>query len=294
MHEHSFTYVVVGATGAVGKVVADLLSRQGHQVRPVSRRTGISLDDPAAMVEAFHGADGAFLMIPFDQHAHDLHRREEAMAATLAHAVEKAALRRVVLLSGTSVRIGTNIGSGTGAAIAERHLDGLDIPERVYLRGGFFMENHLNLSFVDQAATGLYATPFRPDFATPMIAAADIGRVAADALTESTFTQPRVRELLGAQDYTMVEATRILGTAIGRPDLRYLQIPFEMAQRDMLAAGMSASFIDAVLETARTFNDGIPWAGEARSESNTTPTTLTEFANQIVRPLYERVHTTRP
>lgn len=294
MHEHPSTYVVVGTTGAVGKVVADLLSRQGHHVRPISRRSGISFDDRAAMAEAFHGADGAFLMIPFDRQALDLHRREEAMAATLAGAVEKAALRRVVLLSGTSVRLGANGGSGTGAAIAERHLDGLDIPERVYLRGGFFMENHLDFGFVDQAAAGSYATPFRPDFATPMIAAADIGRIAADALTESAFTQPRVRELLGAEDYTMTQATLILGTAIGRPNLRYVQIPFEQARRDMLKAGMSASFIDAVLETARTFNDGIPWAGEARSPRNTTPTTLTDFADQVVRPLYEAAHTTRP
>src|SRR5262249_48634462 len=35
---------VVGATGAVGRVVADALRRQGHHVRAIARSAGVSLD----------------------------------------------------------------------------------------------------------------------------------------------------------------------------------------------------------------------------------------------------------
>jgi hypothetical protein len=48
----------------------------------------------------------------------------------------------------------------------------------------------------------------------------------------------------------------------------------------MLAAGMSPSFADAVLETARSFNEGEPWGSQPRTARNTTPTTLAHWARQ--------------
>lgn len=67
------TYVVTGVTGAVGAVVAEVLTRHGHRVRGLSRRAGASIDDPATLAAAFRDADGAFVMIPFDRTAADLH-----------------------------------------------------------------------------------------------------------------------------------------------------------------------------------------------------------------------------
>ena len=63
-----------------------------------------------------------------------------------------------------------------------------------------------------------------------MIAAKDVGEKAAELLTEEPFRQPRVRELLGPRDYTMAEMTRILGSAIGKPDLRYGQFSYDDAR----------------------------------------------------------------
>jgi uncharacterized protein YbjT (DUF2867 family) len=285
--EQPRTYVVTGITGAVGRVVAHELTQRGHQVRGISRHAGTPIDDPAALAAAFHGAAAAFLMIPFARSAPNLHQRETEIASKLAHAVLTAHIRRVVLLSGTSAHLGPRAGSGMGAAIAEQLLDRLDIPERVYLRACFFMENHLGFGFLDQATTGTYATMFRPDRPTPMIAARDVGQIAAQLLTEHPFTQPRVRELLGAADYTMTDATRILGTAIGMPNLRYAHIPYHQARTAMIDQGISPSFTDAVIDTARGFNDGTTWATEQRSATNTTPTTLTAFAHHALRPAFE-------
>lgn len=68
----------------------------------------------------------------------------------------------------------------------------------------------------------------------------------------------------------MTEATRILGTAIGNPNLRYAQITYQQARRSMIDDGLSGSFADAVFETARSFNDGITWATEPRSTHQTS------------------------
>lgn len=283
----SKTYVVIGGTGAVGRVVAEELASRGHDVRLVSRRAGVSIDGPHALAEVFDSAQGAFVMVPFDKTASVLHDRETLIVSNLAHAIADASTQRVVTLSGTSAHLETDAGTGTGAAIMEGVLDQLDIPELVHLRGCFFMDNHLDFGLVDQAKTGTYATILRPDLATPMIAAADLGHAAAELLMGERFDQPRVRELLGPRDYTMSEATRIFGAAIDKPDLTYIQIGYDQARRSMIEGGMSASFADAVIDTARSFNDGPPWAQEPRSASNTTSTTLERFADQVFRPAYE-------
>ncbi len=280
------TYAVVGATGDVGKVVVEKLEAQGHQVRPISRSAGVSLDDVAALRRAFSRVDGAFLMIPFDIKTPDLHKREHEIGMRLAEAVKEAQVRRVVLLSGISAHLKS--GSALGAAMMEERLDGLAIAELVYLRGAFFMENFLKgLGFLVQAASGIYRTVFRPDVAMPMIATTDVGNKAAEWLTEEPSVQPRVRELLGPRDYTMAEATGILGSAIGKPDLQYVQSSYEDARKAMLGMGMSPSFADAVIETAGSFNNGDVWAREKRSAANTTETTLERWAQEVLRKAHQ-------
>jgi uncharacterized protein YbjT (DUF2867 family) len=192
----------------------------------------------------------------------------------------------------------------------EQRLNRLAIPELVHLRGAFFMENLLQ-GARQIAESGVFLWPFRPDRPTPMVAAADVGERAAELLTarsfdewdtrgysvrlrealgllaEPAFAEPRVDEVLGPRHYTLDEATRILGAAVGRTDVRYAQIPYDEARRAMIDAGMSPSFADAVMETARSFNDGLAWEQEARSRRNTTRTTLEQFAAEVFAPAYE-------
>jgi hypothetical protein len=40
-------------------------------------------------------------------------------------------------------------------------------------------------------------------------------------------------------------------------------------------------FAMAVLETARSFNDGEPWGAQARTAHNTTPISLAHWARQV-------------
>ncbi|WP_369660173.1 NmrA family NAD(P)-binding protein [Variovorax sp. V15] len=275
------TYAVVGATSDVGKAVVGGLQAAGHHVRPVSRSAGVSLDDAAALRQVFAGVDGAFLMVPFDLQAADLHAREREIGANLARAVKEASVRRVVLLSGLSAHL--RKGSSLGAALLEQGLDELHIPELVHLRAGFFMENfRKGLDFASQAGIGFFGTMFRGDLPMPMVSAADVGDRAVRLLTDEAATLTRVHELHGGGDYTMAQATAILGAAIGKPKVQYVQVPHQDALASMLGAGMSPSFAEAVLETARSFNEQEGWALEARSPRNTSSTTLEQWAKAIL------------
>src|SRR5882724_5195078 len=126
----SKTFVVVGATGGVGRVVANTLKSLGHQVRPVARSLGVPFEDKEKLDEAFSGVHGAYLMIPFDLAARDLHRREDEIGEALARAVAASGVPRVVLLSGLSAHLSEEtVGSAKGAQMMERRLNTMDIEE---------------------------------------------------------------------------------------------------------------------------------------------------------------------
>jgi len=87
----------------------------------------------------------------------------------------------------------------------------------------------------------------------------------------------------------MLEAARILGSAIGKPGMNYAQFSYEDARKGMVDAGLSASYADAIVEISRSFNEGKVHPTERRFEQNTTPTTLEDFAQKIFRKQYEAV-----
>jgi uncharacterized protein YbjT (DUF2867 family) len=278
-------FVVVGATGNVGRAVASKLQSLGHQVRLIARSLGVPFEDRVKLNEAFSGAHGAYLMIPFDVAAPDLHRREDEIGDALAQAVHSSAVPRVVLLSGLSAHLSEkSVGSAKGAAMMEQRLNAMDIGEFVRLRAAFFMENLLQC-VPQMAQTGGFGWAFSGNKPMPMIATKDVGVRAAEILVASQ-VGPRVQELHGPRDYTMTEAVSILGASVGLPNARYIQLSYGEGRAGMIGAGISPSLADAVMETARGFNEGQVWAKEVRSPRNTTGTTLETFAAEIFAPAY--------
>jgi uncharacterized protein YbjT (DUF2867 family) len=280
------TYVVTGATGHIGGIVADRLEAAGHEVRRVSRRTGVDLGDAAALGRAFAGADRAFLLIPPELTDANLRRRQNELGEQLAQAAKAAGIRRVLFISSVNAQYAEGTGPILGLHDMERRLDSMGFPELIHLRPCFFMENHLwGLPLIAQH--GIYGTAFSTDAPLPMIATADIAEEAARILLEEPFGQRHTRELLGPREYTMAEATRILGAAIGKPGLKYVQFPYEDARKAMIGNGLSPSYADAMMQIARSFNEGKIGPEEKRTAGNTTPTTLEQFARDVFRPAHE-------
>ena len=282
------SYVVVGATGVVGAEVTSLLARAGHQVRPVARSAGLPIEPSKRLAETFEDADGAFLMVPFDRSAADLHATEQLMATTLANAAAKASVPRIVTLSGTSAHLGLEAGTGAGAAFLEQAVDHAGFAVVTHLRGGFFYENFLNLGLVEQAPSGVFRGLFRADRPLRMVAGADLGQQAARALTAPTAAEHEVREIVGPQAHTIAGATQVLGSAVG-VDVVYEQISENEGRAAIVAAGASASFADAVLTSARQFNQGTNWELQP-SPDHTGRTTLAEFATKVFAPAYAAAH----
>jgi uncharacterized protein YbjT (DUF2867 family) len=128
--------------------------------------------------------------------------------------------------------------------------------------------------------------PIRPDLPLPMIASRDIGAAAAEALLRLDFEGKRPRELQGAGDVTFVEVAKIVGAAIGKPDLAYKQMPAAMLKPALMQMGMSSSMAGLLLEMADALNSGHMKMLEPRSRENTTPTSLETFVAEVFVPAY--------
>lgn len=288
--------VVAGASGHVGGETARRLLANGRMVRAIARSAeslkGLrgadaqagSLEDKAFLTEALRGAASAFLLVPPDYTASDMRERQKAVAESIVDSIRESGITHVVALSS----IGAELPTGTGP-IAHLHsfeelLNGVPRLNVVHVRAAFFMENHLGSIGVIKSA-GVNGGTVKRDRSFAMTATRDIGAVVAELLGARTFSGRSVRYVLGPRDYSPAEATAILGAAIGRPDLKYVEFPEADARKGMIGAGFSESVADEFLEMNRALSSGLI-KGEARSTANTTPTTLEEFAKTVFAPAF--------
>jgi uncharacterized protein YbjT (DUF2867 family) len=292
-------YVVLGATGHTGSVIAKKLLAYGKKVRVVGRSkerlsTLVSLgaepsiadvNNKEAVAAAFNGAEAAYVMIPPDMTNPDYAAYQNNVIAAIASAIEKAHLGHVVALSSVGADKPGKTGPIAGVHRLEERLKQISGLNALYLRAGYFMENTLpQVGAIRQM--GAAAGPLPPDLKIPMIATSDIGDFAADALRELKFQGHQMQELLGQRDITMTEATAAIGRAIGRPELKYLQIGYDQFRGFLLQMGASPNMADMVVEMAEAQSSGYVRALEARSQRNTTPTSYEHFVAEEFLPAW--------
>ncbi len=295
----SHLVTITGATGHVGKALAEQLLQSGVKIRAVGRdanklapltargaeaRAG-DIENTAFLTEAFLGADAVFAMTPPNLNAPDLAAHQLRTAASLVEALKAAGVPRVVALSSAGASLPSGTGPIAGLHEFEERLKSIPGLSVVALRSTFFMENHLASIHLIKSA-GINGSAARADVAVGMIATRDIAAAAAEYLTAPAFEGYTVRGLFGPRDYTYPEATAILGAAIGKPDLAYVEFSYEDFRHGLLGAGFSASVADAYVEMYTAFNDGRIQSTMRRDASNTTPTTLEEFAREVFAPAY--------
>jgi uncharacterized protein YbjT (DUF2867 family) len=290
--------VVTGASGNVGRRIVEHLLAGGIKPRVVARgaeklaalvargaeaHVG-SLGDSAFLKQAFHGASAAFVVVPPDYAAADPLVSQRALIEGLTAAVRDSGLEHVVALSSVGAELAAGNGPIRTLHVLEQQLGALPGLNVVFLRAAYFMENHLSAIGLIKSA-GINGGALKGEVPMPMIATQDIAAVAATLLAKPDFSGTSVRFLLGPKDYTQADATRALGAAIGKPDLQYVAFPYDDARKGMLASGLSPVLADLFVEMADAFNSG-RIAIESRTATNTTPTTIEEFARTIFAPAF--------
>jgi uncharacterized protein YbjT (DUF2867 family) len=287
---------VMGATGRVGRQIVETLLAAGEPVRAVGRNpralaeiaeagAEIAAGDAADggfLTEAFRGSDAVHALLPYDPASPDFRAEQARLGEAIVTAVRTSGVPRVVALSS----LGAGLPEGTGFIAASLHaqeerlrrLTGVDL---LLLRPALFFDSIVaGLPIV--AAMGVNADAVDPDVAVPMIATKDVAAAAAGALLSREWHGVEVRELLGPCDLTYTEATRILGAAIGRPDLRYVRLPDEDMAGALVEAGFSPDTAALHVEMGRALSDGIIEPRGGRTPVNTTPTRFEDVVADLL------------
>jgi uncharacterized protein YbjT (DUF2867 family) len=289
-------YVILGASGNTGSIVADSLLSKGTQVRVVGRdaqrlqrfvRKGAEaftaeISDAAALTKAFSGAHAAYLLLPPITSREDQERESDA----IAKAVKGSGLRYALYLSSYGAHVPEGTGPVTGLHSSEQKLNAISGLNVLHLRAAYFMEN--NLAAIGMIrAMGIFGHALLPDLRLPMIATRDVGDYAAQRLLDLDFSGKQTRELLGERDLSMTEATAVIARGIGKPDLRYQHLPYDQMQQALTQMGMPSKKAAVYIEMFQAINTGVLAALEPRSSENSTPTSFEIFVQDIFAPAYQ-------
>lgn len=252
-------FVVAGATGHVGSVVARELLAAGHKVRAIVRvadkgkalaKGGADLlsgelSDAAFLTSALRGADGAFLLMPPPPpDSPDVRAYQDRVAHAEATAVSESAVRHVVLLSSW----GAEKPSGTGPIVGLHVLEGAlkkTNTKWTFLRAGSFTENLLMMLPAAQHQ-GVLPNFFPPDHKLAMIATRDIAAVAARSLL-SPPPASEVVYVLGTHEYSAVDQAAYLSKKLGK-EVKLLNLPVSAAAGAMQQGGVGASLAGLMQE----------------------------------------------
>jgi uncharacterized protein YbjT (DUF2867 family) len=292
-------YVITGATGKTGSVAADKLLATGEKVRVLGRDAKrlerftqkgaeaavTDMTDAGAVEKAFSGGRSAHVLIPPNIAAEDVRAYQERVTDTMAAAIRNTGVAYAVVVSSTGADQSYGTGPVLGLHSLEKKLDAIDGLNVLSLRCGYFMENLLAQVGIIQSM-GFMAGPVRADVPLPMIATRDIGEVSAESLAKPDFAGKQTRELLGPRHVTYTETAKIIGAAIGKPDLTYRDLPASVLKPAMMQMGMSSNMVDLLLEMCDALNTGHMKSREVRSPRNTTPTTLETFVAEVFVPAY--------
>jgi uncharacterized protein YbjT (DUF2867 family) len=232
-----------------GEVVRALEGRAGVTVRAAVRsaakggalrRANITPVDfdfgkPETVEAALAGADRVFLCTPFDSGS-------VGYGKALADAARAAGVKQIVKLSAFGCEMEPGIELGRRHREVEKHIEASGVAY-TFLRPNNFMENFLN--YYPPAADGSIYLPWG-EGACSFIAAGDIGRVAAVALTTPGH-ENRAYTLTGPTAFTIAEAARVIAEVSGRA-VRYVDVPESAARKAMLDLHMPEWMVDGMME----------------------------------------------
>jgi len=292
-------YVVLGATGNTGSVLAKSLLKPGHKVRVVGRDAGklaqltqlgaesVTADasDVTALTKAFDGATAAYVLLPPRAKDPELLASGDKMSTAIIEAIRASEISHIVLLSSIGAQHPNKTGPIQALHTFEEKLKQVPNLNALFLRPGPFMENFLLLIPLVHSM-GFLAGGIDGDLKMPLIATRDIGVAAAEAMQKRDFSGFSTRELHGQRDISHDEAAKAIGAAIGKPKLSYKHFPnflIEQGMKQMGIPGKTASLMSEMNEAA---NDGQLKPLEERSEKNTTGTPIEDWAREVFAPAY--------
>ena len=218
-------YIILGATGHIGSVVAEKLLSDGHDVIAIARDDAkteslktagaeiavVDVADTERLRTTFQRGRRAFLLNPPAPITGDTDVEENRTAQSIAEALRGSGLEKVLVESTYGAQQGEAIGDLSVLWNFERAVANAMIPMAVN-RGAYYFTN-LDM-VVDEAGDGTISTMFPAHLTIPMVAPADLGEAAAKRLA-SPVEDIGLRHVEGPEHYSFDDVAAAFADALG-------------------------------------------------------------------------------
>jgi uncharacterized protein YbjT (DUF2867 family) len=197
------------------------------------------LEDVEFLAEVFDGADAVYCMIRLNFKASDLITYFKNISRNIAMAIRETGIKNIILLSGWIAGIISTYKD------VENILNELSEVSITHIRPGYFYSNfYESMEMIREK--GIIAAAFGGEDKIVMSSPSDI----ADAVVDEIINPHqgiRIR-YVASDEMTCNEAAKILGTAIGKPDLKWVTMTDKEMLKALVNSGLTPKFASDIVE----------------------------------------------
>lgn len=288
--------IVTGSLGHISKPLTQILAGKGHTVTVISsnpeKQKDIealgaaaaigSLTDADFLITAFSGADAVYAMVPpanyFDPDL-DLSAHYHNIGHNYAEAIKQSGVEHLVNLSTFGAHLDQGNGILSGAHDVEQILN--ELPSNInitHIRPTSFYYNLFGYVAMIKE-TGIIAANYGADDIIPWVSPRDIAAVVAEEI--ETPAKGRKIRYVASQELSGNETARVLGEAIGKPELKWLIATDEQTLNGLKSIGMNPRIAAGLVEMYGALHSGLLAEDYYRNQPVLGEVKLTEFAKEF-------------
>lgn len=269
---------LTGSLGNISKPLAIQLLAAGHEVSIISSNADKianiealgaaaaigSVADADFLAAAFSGADVVYTMVPPNFAVADLLQYFSHTGKNYAEAIRRSGVKRVVNLSSMGAHLNPAPGPIGGARNVEQILNELEDVAVTHIRAPFFYINfYNNMDMIRHM--GILGANYPGHTKLVLVHPEDLAAVAAEEI-QRVAERGSIRYVASDERSSAVVAA-VIGTAIGKPELPWVEFSDEQALQGIIQGDMPESIAKLFVEVGAAVRSGKVWEDYAAGSS---------------------------
>lgn len=301
--------IVTGSLGNISKPLTQELVEKGHSVTVISSKAEKqkdiealgaaaaigTLEDVDFLANTFAGANAAYCMIPMSFTESDQTGYLHRIANNYLQALKQTEIKRVVVLSGWAADLiaGENV-EGVFDELPRASITilrpayfysnfyfAMDLIKGKGLLGKFLTLRHSGLTALLTGKTGLLMGNFGGDDKIVFVSPKDIADAAAEELLTTADAEQRKTRYVGSEEMTCNEAAKIIGTAVGKPYLKWALISDKQMLQGLKMAKMPEKLAEGMVEMQAAMHSGTALENFHKNKPKMGKVKLKDFAKEF-------------
>ncbi len=291
--------VITGSLGNISKPLATELVQKGHNVTVISskdeRQQAIedigakaaigSIQDAEFLIKTFKGADLVYLMEAWEGIGSIFDKDVDFVAGfhrignNYKQAVLASGVKNLVHLSSVGAHSKTGYGTLTAHHDVENILKQLpdDVAIKFMRPVGFYTNLYRSVQTIKDK--GAFISNHGGDVKEPLVSPLDIAAAIVEEI-ESPFEGRKVR-YIASDDVSPNEIAKIIGEAIGKPDLQWMMITDEQMLEGMLGMGVNPKIAEGMVEMQASQRNGKLYEDFYENKPRYGKVKFTDFAKEF-------------